>query len=107
MIDRDVVFKHIKDLQRILEELKKLKEITLDDLETNVTKRWEVERGLQLAIQNLLDMGSHILASINRNNIDTYTEVIDRLSEEKILPKDFAHRIRGKAGLRNILVESQ
>jgi len=35
---------------------------------------------------------------------DGYAEIIDILGEEGVLPKRFAARIRGMAGLRNILV---
>lgn len=41
-------------------------------LKTEVETRYIVERGLQLAIQNVLDLGMHILAGLGRGQIETY-----------------------------------
>ena len=66
--------------------------------------RAAAERLLQVAIQSLLDIGSHIIAERGFREADGYAEIIDILGEEGVLPKRFATRIRGMAGLRNILV---
>lgn len=104
MIDKEVIYKHIGELRKIVNELSAFKSYTLDDLEIDIGKQWQIEHGLQLAIQNLLDIGSHILSALGKNNSETYTDIIDKLAQEKILPLDFTLKIRGMAGLRNILV---
>jgi uncharacterized protein YutE (UPF0331/DUF86 family) len=104
MIDKEVIYKHIGELRKIVNELSSFESYTLHDLEIDIGKQWQIERGLQLAIQNLLDIGSHILSALGKNNIETYTDIIDKLAQEKILPPDFTLKIRGMAGLRNILV---
>ena len=63
-----------------------------------------VLHGLQLCIQIIIDAGNHVLASIGENRIEDYTDIIDRLGERDIIPADFARRIRGMVGLRNILI---
>lgn len=104
MIDKDVVFKHLNELQRINGVLEELKCYSLEDLTSDFKKQLEVERALQIAIQNLLDVGSHILSSLGKNRCNDYADVIDKLGSERIIPADFALKIRGMAGLRNILV---
>ena len=57
-----------------------------------------------MAIQNILDMGSQIFSSLGKNNCETFTDIFIRLGEENIIPNDFSLKIKGMAGLRNILV---
>jgi uncharacterized protein YutE (UPF0331/DUF86 family) len=66
--------------------------------------RAAAERLLQVAIQSMLDIGSHLIAERGFREADGYAEIIDILGEEGVIPKRFAARIRGMAGLRNILV---
>ncbi len=68
MIDKEVIYKHIGELRKIVNELSAFESYTLDDLEIDIGKQWQIERGLQLAIQNLLDIGSHILSALGKNN---------------------------------------
>ncbi|MBI3333108.1 MAG: DUF86 domain-containing protein [Candidatus Omnitrophica bacterium] len=42
--------------------------------------------------------------SLDEHQIEDYVDVIDRLGERRILPKDFARQIRKMAGFRNLLV---
>lgn len=104
MIDRETIYAHLNQLKSTASELSRLKSISLRDYESEISVRWQVERGLQITIQNLLDIGSHLLSALGKNRCETYTEVIDGLAMETIIPEAFADRIRGMAGLRNILV---
>lgn len=95
-----VVKKHLGDLESTVSILKGLGPLkSHEDI-------WKAAYGLQGAIQNVLDIGSHVLAQAGKNRVETYGEVLDRLGEEGILPKTFARKIRGMAGLRNILVHA-
>ncbi len=95
---------HIEDLESAVATLIGLKRYTLQDVETNQEVAWSIEHGLQVAVQNLLDIGSHILAAEGINDYEDYTELIDRLGERGILPEAFARSIRGMASFRNVLV---
>ena len=104
MIDKEIVYKHLHQIKEIAKELETLKSFSLKELEEETGKRWQVERGLQIAIQNLLDIGSHILSSLGKNRCETYVDIIDGLATEGVIPTEFSQKIRGMAGLRNILV---
>lgn len=104
MIDKDVIYKHLRELERISLSLADLKGYSFKEVCSDFKKQWEIEHGLQLAIQNLVDIGSHILSALGKNKCENYAEVIDRLGSEGIIPSDLAEKIRGMVGLRNILV---
>lgn len=63
-----------------------------------------MEKGLEILIQNLLDIGAHLLASEIKNDWEDYSEVILKLGRYGVVPQEFSDRIKGMAGLRNILI---
>lgn len=104
MVDKKIVLKHLDELESCVRQLSKHKNCTARRLLSDFDLRWAVERGLQLAIQNVLDISSHILVDVGANGLDDYTAVIDQMGVKKIIPEKFAKKIRGMAGLRNVLV---
>jgi uncharacterized protein YutE (UPF0331/DUF86 family) len=63
-----------------------------------------VEKGLEILIQNLLHIGAHLLASQIKNDWEDYGEVILKLGKHRVIPQAFSDKIKGMAGLRNILI---
>ena len=88
MIDKETILKHFKDLDSIIDELEEMKKYTIEEINTDLKIFWQIEHGLQLAIQNLLDVSGHILSAIKANNCESYTEIITRLSEKNIIQTD-------------------
>lgn len=104
MVDKKIILKHLDELEKCIKQLGKHKNCTARQLLSDFDLRWAIERGLQLAIQNVLDISSHILVETGTNGLDDYTSMIDQMGVKGIIPKDFAKKIRGMAGLRNVLV---
>ena len=104
MVDTQILIVKLKELDRYIIALKKLKTISLDELVRDINKTCALEHGLQLSIQIVIDIGNHILADMGESNMETYVDIIDLLGEKGVISKVFAKRIRGMAGLRNILV---
>jgi len=63
-----------------------------------------VERNFQIAIECILDIGNHLIAEKGFETPDDNEDIIVILGKEGIVPSDFAGRMRGMAGFRNILV---
>jgi len=104
MSNRDIIEQHIQNMEDALAQLSKYQNIAFEDFEKDLSLVWIVERGLEILIQNLLDIGAHILASQIKNDWEDYSEVIIKLGKHEVVPKEFSERIKGMAGLRNILV---
>jgi uncharacterized protein YutE (UPF0331/DUF86 family) len=94
----------LRELEKYVQQLRKLQSYRYDEIENNLERIWAIERGLQVSIQIVIDVGNHILASIGENQIEDYTDILSKLGQHNILPSQFAAEIRGMAGLRNILV---
>jgi uncharacterized protein YutE (UPF0331/DUF86 family) len=104
-IDRAIVRRHLLALDQALARLERHASVPLSTFEADLDLQWLVERGLLVAIQNVLDVATHLAASAGRDVRD-YTSSIDVLADLAVLPRDFAQRIRPMAGFRNVLVHA-
>lgn len=104
MTDKALIERKLEELEKCLKGLESLRVITLAELEENIEKQWAAERGLQIAVQVLIDIGAHILSSDGETGIEDYAGVIERLGTKAVIPKEFAIEVKGMTGLRNILV---
>ncbi len=104
MVDEQVIEQHIQNMEEALANLGRYRDLSLEEFEKDLSLIWIAEKGLQILIQNLLDIGAHLLASEIRNDWDDYGEIILKLGQHGIIPRDFSEKIQGMAGLRNILI---
>lgn len=104
MTDRVLIERKLEELEKCLSGLESLRVVSLAELDKNIEKQWAAERGLQIAVQVLIDIGAHILSSEGETGIEDYAGVIERLGAKAVIPEGFAAQIKGMAGLRNILV---
>ncbi len=104
MVDKELIIKKLQELNRYLKELEDSRNISWDEFHSSIGKQWMICHGIQLSIQSLIDVGNHILSALGENQIEDYSDIIDKLGERNILPSEFAQSIRGMVGLRNILV---
>ncbi len=104
MLDRPVIEAHLQNMEEALTNLRRYKGLSLKEFSKDLSYIWIAAKGMEILIQNLLDIGAHILASEIKNDWDDYSEIIIKLGQYEIIPEDFAEQIHGMAGLRNILV---
>lgn len=104
MVDREVVRRHLQSMEEAVTVLRHHRSTSSATLARDVERRYIIERALQVAIQNALDIGNHLLTATGRRQPEDYTEIITGLAEAKVIPRAFARRISKMPGLRNILV---
>jgi uncharacterized protein YutE (UPF0331/DUF86 family) len=105
MIDRQTVCRRLHALEAYTAELERLATtLSRADFDGALGTQWMVEHGLQLAIECVLDIGSHLVAGEQLGSPQSYREVIELLGQRGILPQEFVARVRGMPGFRNILV---
>ena len=104
MIDPEVITRRIEKLREYVKYLRELGERSKDQFISDPFVYGNVERFLHLAIQSVLDIGSHIIAAKHLETPEEYQDIFRILGEEGILPEKFAKSLQPMAGLRNILV---
>jgi uncharacterized protein YutE (UPF0331/DUF86 family) len=100
--DRDLVLKKLAVVETSVQELRA--RARLDALATDVVQERFVERTLQIAIQAVLDVASHIVSDERLGEPRTNRELLDLLERGGWLPSDVAGVVRRMVGLRNVLV---
>ena len=100
----EVIEQHIQNMEEALTELGRYGNISFEEFQRDLSLRWIVEKGLEILIQNLLDIGAHLLASQIKNDWEDYGEVILKMGKHRVIPQAFSDKIKGMAGLRNILI---
>ena len=104
MIDRELIEEHLQKMEEALARLAMYQALSPEVLNSDLGLQWILEKGLQVLIQNLLDIGAHVLAGGFKNDWDDYSQIIRKLAVHGVIPSAFADKIKGMAGLRNILV---
>lgn len=102
-VDPAVVRRHLAAMQDALQRLARHAGRSSGELRADPDLRWVVERGLQLAAQNTLDIASHLVAARGLDAPD-YASAILRLAEIGVVTPELAERLRPLAGFRNVLV---
>ena len=103
LVNENVINNKLKELNKNLKQLRNYQGINAKQLNNNMSKLWAIERGLQLSIQIILDIGNHILAD-KGITVENYADIFQKLINQEIIPKEYGKRIKGMAGFRNILV---
>lgn len=93
LLDQELVHLKMQELEKYLNQLKKYRGITAEELEENLEKLWAVQHGLQLSIQVVLDTGNHILAEAGVS-IKEYSDIFPELARLEIIPADYAENVK-------------
>ncbi len=104
MTDADLVRKKLAFIQTCLEDLRRKARVDL--IETDVRELRFVEHTLQVAIQAVIDIASHIVSDDRLGEPTTNRELFTLLARGGLLPTELVDPMRRMAGFRNILVHA-
>ncbi len=105
MVSPEVVQKRLRLLEGYLKKLNKVRDSTnLDTFLADSDLQDIVERNLHQAIESVLDIGQHIIASSGWKPADEYADVFAILQRNGVISQTFLTRLAGMAGFRNLLV---
>ncbi len=99
-----IITSKLRELERYVQQLREFQSCRYDEIEGDLKKIWAIEHGLQVSIQIVINVGNRILASMGKNQVKDYTDVLNKLGQHNVLPSEFAAEIQGMAGFRNLLV---
>lgn len=104
MVQSEVIQSRLAALEEYLDLLRARRVMPLVALLADISEYHATLYELQMACQIVIDISSHILAADFARRADRYRDVILGLGTEGVLPVDFARRISGIAGFRNVLI---
>lgn len=105
MVSPEVVQRRLRLLEGYLSKLRLIRSrITLDSFLEDSDTQDIVERNLHLAIESVLDIGQHIIASSGWRPAEDYASIFKILERHGVISKALLKRVQGMAGFRNLLV---
>jgi len=104
MVDREKLLDILATLGEYVDELKTYRGLPREDVIGNRQVQSAVRYAFQTAIQCVLDAGLHILVDAGLAHPRDNKEILEELGAKGILPIEFARKVEGMAGFRNILV---
>ncbi len=104
IVDSNIIDTRIAKLREYLKILREISETDEKAFKSDYRIYGSAERFLQLAIECILDIGSHIISKLDLEKPETYQDILMILGKNGILPEDFTNKIVKMAGFRNILV---
>ncbi len=104
MVKQEYIITAIRTIEQNYIELYRYKDAKASEIAADKSLQWIIEIGLQVTIQTILDIGSHILSDYKDNGWKMYKDIPLKLQEHGIITKTLAKKIVLMAGLRNILV---
>jgi uncharacterized protein YutE (UPF0331/DUF86 family) len=100
--DPDLVAKKLALVETCVRELRELSRPSL--IPTDKVQQRFAEHTLQIAIQAILDVASHIVSDERLGEPRTNRELVDLLERHRWLTSDLAATMRRMVGFRNVLV---
>jgi len=105
MPDKDIVMAKVAIIQRCLKRIQETTHLDPESLD-NIDKQDIFVLNLQRAVQAVIDLATHIVASEGLGLPDTIEDNFNLLYEGKIIHRELAKRMEGMVGFRNIAVHN-
>ena len=103
MVDKDIISTRISKIKESRKLLLPLSKISKEEFAKSPDHYLKAERLLELIIQSVIDIASHIVAAMSFEKPQDYHHLFDILIREDVFPEDFSSKLHGLVGLRNIL----
>ncbi len=104
MIDKVLIRSKLKKIEEFAEELKSRRKVSFEDFQKNIVLKRFVERNLELAIQQMIDICKHIVSRLNLREPVSYADCFEILAEEGYLSEENLEKYKNMARFRNLLI---
>lgn len=103
-IDHASIIEKKAHLQQAIRALKKIRQRAPDEVESDEILTGALLHYIMMAIESILDIGSHILAEDFSVAATSYEEVIRLLGKHNLITADLAKKSEGMGKFRNKLI---
>ncbi len=104
MIDKVLIRSKLKKIEEFAEELKSRRKVSFEDFQKNIVLKRFVERNLELAIQQMIDIYKHLVSRLNLREPVSYADCFEILAEEGYLSEENLEKYKNMARFRNLLI---
>ncbi|MBA3061107.1 MAG: DUF86 domain-containing protein [Nitrospirae bacterium] len=104
MIDKQLIEKKLRKIEEFLRELKETEVKDLEEFKSNIIIKRFIERNLELAIEQMVDICRHFVTGMGLREPETYADCFSILSESWIIPEAEVDTFKAMVRFRNILI---
>lgn len=104
MLDVTMILERLKLLATYVALLREEQQYSLEQFDGDLRLQFVTEHALQLSIQIVLDIATHILNATTSEYPKDYTDAVKKLGKRGVIPQSFATRISDMPKFRNIIV---
>ena len=103
MVDTDIVTTRLSKMKEAVSLLGFVNTVSKEDFVNNRDNFLKAERLLEIIVQSMIDIGTHIIAAKSFKKAQDYHEVFDILISAGVFPEEFSKSLHSLVGLRNLL----
>lgn len=103
-LDKIAIEDKLGKLQEIIDKLEQDQAVSYEEFEHDFHISDAAMHNMAIGITTIVDIGNHILAESFQLKADTYSKVIARLAEAKVITPDFAAQHLNMPKFRNVLM---
>lgn len=104
MLDADLIRRKLSRMSMYLEKLKPIAEKSLSEYKSDSYLKFSAERLIQLIVEAATDINNHVVVETGNRPPEDYGASFIRASEAGLISRELSERLKGSAGMRNILV---
>ncbi|MFH0732699.1 MAG: DUF86 domain-containing protein [Candidatus Omnitrophota bacterium] len=104
MIDIDLIRRKLSRLNMYLEKLKPISKKSLKEYKKDFYLKSSTERLIQLIVECATDVNNHVVVETGNRPPEDYSISFIKAAEAGLISRKLADKLKGSAGMRNILV---
>jgi uncharacterized protein YutE (UPF0331/DUF86 family) len=98
------MLKRLERFNKGIEILNEIKQYTKEEFCSDIKLLSIAERNLQVCVDFLIDLSTHILSKIDAEIPETYKEIVEKIHTTGAIDKNLKQKLTDLIGLRNIIV---
>ncbi len=103
MVSVNIIKKKINAIQFNLGRISKYTSLSLEEFSKGDDVKDIVAHNLFLALQNMIDIGTHIIADANWDEPNFLSEIPEILAKERVIAVESVKPLKAMIGLRNLI----
>ncbi len=106
MLDKPLIEKKLRRIEELLRELTAVDVMTIDEFKEQIVTKRFIERNIELAIEQMIDICKHFVSGMDLREPETYSECFDILAKERVVSEHNLDTFKSMARFRNLLIHA-
>lgn len=104
MIDKILIERKLRKIEEFLKELEAAPVKSFGEFKANVVIRRFIERNIELAIEQMVDICKHLVSGLDLKEPETYAECFESLAVSSVIHAESVAKFQAMVRFRNMLI---